>query len=64
MPGVTEILLISAVILLFFGGKKLPELMRSIGRSKLEYQKGRHEDEPEDADVISAPKPSAPSDES
>ena len=33
-----EIILIGVVILLIFGGKKLPELMRGIGRSVKELK--------------------------
>ena len=35
-----EILVILAVILLLFGGRKLPELARSLGASEKEFQKG------------------------
>ena len=30
--GFTEILLIALVVLLFFGGKKIPELMKGLGK--------------------------------
>lgn len=36
--GVTEIVLILAVILLLFGGKKIPELMRGLGRGMKEFK--------------------------
>jgi sec-independent protein translocase protein TatA len=41
--GWQEILLIVVVIVLLFGARKLPELMRSIGRSLGEFKKGREE---------------------
>jgi len=37
MPGGSEWILILLVILLFFGGKKIPELMRGIGRGVREF---------------------------
>ena len=37
--GTTEILIIAAVIILLFGGKKLPELMRGLADSIKEYKK-------------------------
>ena len=37
MPGGTEWILIVVVILLLFGGKKIPELMRGIGRGMREF---------------------------
>jgi sec-independent protein translocase protein TatA len=37
MPGGSEWILILLVILLFFGGKKIPELMRGIGKGVREF---------------------------
>jgi sec-independent protein translocase protein TatA len=37
MPGVTEWLLIILAILLLFGGKKIPELMRGLGNGIREF---------------------------
>lgn len=36
--GATEIILILAVVLLLFGGKKIPELMRGLGRGVKEFK--------------------------
>jgi sec-independent protein translocase protein TatA len=36
--GPTEIILIIAVLLLFFGGKKIPELMRGLGKGVKEFK--------------------------
>ena len=36
--GATELILIAVVILLMFGGKKLPELMRGLGKSVNEFK--------------------------
>jgi sec-independent protein translocase protein TatA len=37
--GATEIILIIVVVLLLFGGKKIPELMRGIGKGISEFKK-------------------------
>ncbi len=45
--GPMEIVLIVALILLLFGGKKIPELMRGLGRGMKEFkdaQKGEPSD--------------------
>jgi len=37
--GPTEIILIVLVLLLLFGGKKIPELMRGLGQGMREFKK-------------------------
>jgi sec-independent protein translocase protein TatA len=37
MPGGSELILIILVVLLFFGGRKIPELMRGVGRGIREF---------------------------
>lgn len=37
MPGGSEWLLVILVVLIFFGGKKIPELMRGVGRGIREF---------------------------
>ena len=44
--GTTEIILIIAVILLLFGGKKIPELMKGIGTGIKEFKKAAYDDQP------------------
>jgi sec-independent protein translocase protein TatA len=39
--GWTEILLIAFIVLLLFGGKKIPELMRGLGRGVREFKDAR-----------------------
>jgi len=39
--GWMEILLIAFVVLLLFGGKKIPELMRGLGRGVREFKEGK-----------------------
>jgi TatA/E family protein of Tat protein translocase len=43
--GGSELLVILVIILVLFGGKKLPDLARSLGRSLGEFKKGREEGE-------------------
>lgn len=43
--GPTELIVVLVIILVLFGGKKLPDLARSLGRSLGEFKKGRDEGE-------------------
>lgn len=38
--GATELILITLVILLLFGGKKIPELMRGLGKGIKSFKDG------------------------
>ena len=38
--GYTEIIIIALVILLLFGGKKIPELMRGLGKGVKSFKDG------------------------
>lgn len=40
MIGTTELLVIAGVVLLFFGGKKLPELMKGLGKGVNSFKQG------------------------
>ena len=46
-PGPELIILIVIVIILIFGAKKIPELARSIGKAKGEFERGKREVERE-----------------
>lgn len=39
--GAAEIVLILIVILLLFGGKRIPELARALGKATYEYKKAK-----------------------
>ncbi|MDP5230414.1 MAG: twin-arginine translocase TatA/TatE family subunit [Cellulophaga sp.] len=45
MPGPASIILIVVAILLLFGGKKIPELMRGLGSGIKEFKDASKEDE-------------------
>ena len=49
--GIPEIILIAVVVLLLFGGKRIPELARSLGKAKYEYKKAKESLEKEAADL-------------
>lgn len=38
--GMQEVLLIALIVLLFFGGKKIPELMKGIGKGVRSFKEG------------------------
>ena len=40
MIGTAEIIIIALVILLLFGGAKIPQLMKGLGKGIHEYKKG------------------------
>ena len=43
--GPWQVVLVAVVILLLFGGKKIPELMKGLGSGIKEFKKGVKEDE-------------------
>ncbi len=66
MPGIPEMMIIMVVILVLFGGKQIPNLMRNLGKGATEFKRGLKEpdrgpepepdDEPEDSAGESAEK--------
>ena len=48
MFGPPEIILILVVVLLLFGGRKIPELMKGLGKGVKEFKKASNEDEEEE----------------
>ena len=45
--GMQEVLLIVLVVLLYFGGKKIPELMKGIGKGVRSFKEGMNNVEKE-----------------
>ena len=41
--GFQEILIIAIIVLLFFGGKKIPELMKGLGKGVRSFKDGMNE---------------------
>ena len=46
--GAPELILIGLVILLIFGGKKIPELMRGLGKGVKEFKDASKKDDTKD----------------
>ncbi len=59
--GAPELLIVLAVVLLLFGGAKLPKLARSLGEASNEFKKGmasgNKDETPPAADKAAADKP-------
>ncbi len=63
--GTTELIVIGGVALLIFGGRKLPELMRGLGKGVKEFKEGMNdttpkeetEDKPKEEEAQSEEKP-------
>ena len=49
--GTGEIIIIALVVLLLFGGKKIPELMRGIGKGVKSFKDGMNEVESQISDI-------------
>jgi len=47
IPGGFELILILAVVLLLFGGKKIPQLAKGLGEGIRNFKKSVKDDEPE-----------------
>jgi sec-independent protein translocase protein TatA len=65
--GAPELLIILAVVVVIFGGAKIPKLARSLGQAQKEFKTGLEEGSKGDAgasDAKSDTKPDAKSDES
>ncbi len=41
--GWQELLIVALILLIFFGGRKIPELMRSLGKGIREFKEGMNE---------------------
>ena len=55
--GPTEIILVLIIVLLFFGGKKIPELMKGLGQGMKEFKDAsKGEDKKSTTDITSEDK--------
>ena len=56
MIGTWEIVAIVAIVVLLFGGKKIPELMKGIGKGVKSFKQGMNEVEQEIKQIDENPK--------
>lgn len=54
--GIWEILLIALIVLLIFGGKKIPELMRGLGKGIRSFKNGINGKEDDQKDDVQGTK--------
>ena len=47
-PGPLEIILLGLVVVLLFGGRKIPELMKGLGQGMKEFKKATKEEKKSD----------------
>jgi len=43
--GMTEVLIILAIVIILFGARRIPDLAKSLGSSMKQFKKGMHEEE-------------------
>ena len=60
LPGGFELVVVLLIVLLLFGGKKLPEMMRSLGKSSGEFKKGLAEGDSNEKPVAESEAKSEP----
>lgn len=56
MPGMSEMLILAFLVLLLFGGKKLPELMKGLGKGIREFNNAKASIESEVRESMKEPK--------
>ena len=51
VPGTIELLIILAIVLFFFGAKRLPDLARGLGKSITNFKAGLNEGQTDETDT-------------
>ncbi len=55
MPGMHELLIIGIIlVILFFGGKKIPEIARGLGKGMNEFKQGMQEKSKDDSSTTTS----------
>ena len=47
--GMPQIILVIVIVVLLFGGKKIPELMKGLGKGMKEFKKATNDEDGDDA---------------
>lgn len=55
--GAPELLIILVVVLVLFGGAKLPQLARSLGQAQKEFRSGQEDDPKDDPKAVDGRRP-------
>jgi sec-independent protein translocase protein TatA len=61
--GWTQILLVLLIVLILFGAKRIPEVMKSMGQGVKEFKKAAKDITSDDTDASDKPTAAAPKDE-